>query len=258
MVRASASMNSAKIRKLFRRPLYGLARRTALWYLRSERRFRFEGLELDIPPGVFHPGLFFTSLFLIDALRGEDLSGKTLLELGAGSGLISLWSAKRGAAVTATDISPLAVTAVERNVRSNLEPSGLSGRLPRVIHSDLFDKVPREAFDWVVINPPFYPKTPRTDAQRAWFCGKDFQYFEKLFGQIGDYIGPATTVLMLLSEDCDIPRIRGIAGRNGLALRLEKRKRFFIEDMSVFSLHRGSGGLPETGGSRRPGEGQNP
>jgi hypothetical protein len=44
----------------------------------------------------------------------------------------------------------------------------------------------------------------------------------------------------------------------GLALRLDKRKRFSSEDITIFSLHRDAGGLPESGGSRRPLEGQNP
>jgi release factor glutamine methyltransferase len=228
------------IRKLIRGPFYSGARLAVLWYLRVERRYRFEGLNLVIPPGVFHPGLFFTTRFLIDALRDVDLRGKALLELGAGSGLISLWSAKRGAAVTATDISPLAVAAIETNIRSNFPLSAPSGGPPRVILSDLFDGIPREPFDFLVINPPFYPRNPRTDAEKAWFCGKNFEYFENLFRQVGDYLRSGTRALMTLSEDCDIPRIRKIASRNSLALRLEKRQRFFFEDEFIFSLGRGS------------------
>jgi release factor glutamine methyltransferase len=229
------------IRKLIRAPLYSAARLAVLWYLRVERRYRFEGLDLVIPPGVFHPGLFFTTRFLIDALRDVDLRGKTLLELGAGSGLVSLWSARRGAAVTATDISPLAVAAIETNIRSNFRLSAPSGGPPRVILSDLFDGIPREPFDFLVINPPFYPRNPRTDAEKAWFCGKNFEYFEDLFRQVGDYLRSGTRALMTLSEDCDIPRIRKIAGRNGLVLQLEKKKRFFLEDEFIFALRQVAG-----------------
>lgn len=229
------------IRKLIRSALYAALRPVALWYLRSERRFRFEGLELVVKPGVFPPGPFFTTKYLIDALRGADLRGKTLLELGAGSGLISLWCARRGAAVTATDISPAAVATIEDNIRANRAQLEAGGAPPRVLLFDLFDQLPRTPFEFVVINPPFYRRNPRTMAERAWFCGKDFEYFEKLFRQIGDYLQPETRVLMTLSEDCDIPKICEIARRNGLALRLEKRKRFFVEDEFIFSLGAESG-----------------
>ena len=224
------------IRKLIRTLLYAALRPVALWYMRSERRVSFEGLELVVKPGVFPPGPFFTTKYLIDALREADLRGKTLLELGAGSGLISLWCARRGAVVTATDISPAAVATIEDNIRANLAELDAGGGPPRVLLSDLFDELPRAPFDFMVINPPFYPRDPRTMAERAWFCGKNFEYFEKLFRQIGDYLQPETRVLMALSEDCDIPQIREIARRNALALRLEKRKRFFVEDEFIFSL----------------------
>jgi release factor glutamine methyltransferase len=224
------------LRRLIKLFLYAAVRPVALWYLRSERRFRFEGLDLVVKPGVFHPGLFFTTKFLIEALREVEIRGEKLLEMGAGSGLISLWCARRGAIVTAADISPTAVATIEDNIRANLAQLAAGGGPPRVILSDMFDQLPREPFDFVVINPPFYPRNPRTLAEKAWFCGKNFEYFEKLFGQIGDYLQPGTRVLMTLSEDCDIPRIREIARRNGLALGLEKRKRFFVEDEFIFSL----------------------
>ena len=51
----------------------------------------------------------------------------------------------------------------------------------RIIHSDLFDNIPLEAFDIIAINPPYYKKDPHAPAEYAWFCGKKGEYFERLF-----------------------------------------------------------------------------
>jgi release factor glutamine methyltransferase len=83
----------------------------------------------------------------------------------------------------------------------------------RIIESDLFDKLPQQAVDFVVINPPYYPKNPLNDSERAWYCGAEFEYFEKLFSQLNNHIQSSTIVLMSLSEDCDIQKISKIALR---------------------------------------------
>ena len=61
------------------------------------------GLKISVLPGVFHPGVFLSTNLIISYLKTRELDGKFFLELGAGSGLISLFAAKSGAKVTATD-----------------------------------------------------------------------------------------------------------------------------------------------------------
>ena len=93
------------------RPLPLLVR----WYLSKKRIYRTHGLTIEVSPGVFHPGLFFSTEFLLQFISQKKLENKSLLELGAGSGLLSLKAAQQGAIVTATDISTKAV----ENIRSN-------------------------------------------------------------------------------------------------------------------------------------------
>src|SRR5688572_22573694 len=89
------------------------------WYLRKERKHSHRGVTVKVFPGVFHPGLFSSTHFLIDFLASEDLRTKSLLELGCGSGLISIWAAKHGAQVTATDLSTKAIANVALNAQEN-------------------------------------------------------------------------------------------------------------------------------------------
>jgi release factor glutamine methyltransferase len=154
-------------------------------------------------PGVFHPGLFFSTKLLIEYISKYDLKNKNILELGAGSGLISVYCAKQNANVTASDISSIAI----ENTKQNAEQNNVT---IEVIESDLFDRIEVKKFDYVIINPPYFPKNPQNEKEFAWFCGNDFQYFRKLFAQIGNYINSDSKIIMVLSEDCDIEMIKKI------------------------------------------------
>src|ERR1700751_5747181 len=78
-----------------------------LWYLSKERFYRYRSLSLIIFPGVFHPGFFFSTKIFLEYLERIPVAGKKVLELGTGSGLISLAIAKRGGMAYASDISQL-------------------------------------------------------------------------------------------------------------------------------------------------------
>ncbi len=132
-----------------------------LQYLRKDRRYTYDGIDLLVKHGVFHPGLFFSTKFLLDTLRGEKLADKTVLELGAGSGLISFWCAARKAKVTATDINPVAIQGLQQNNRW-VRPA-----LQQIIQSDLFAHIPVQPFDYLIINPPYYPRRATNDAEKG-------------------------------------------------------------------------------------------
>ncbi len=196
-------------------------------YLASERRYRYRDVEVRVPPGVFHPGLFFSTRILLDYLETLPVAGKRVLELGAGSGLIALRCARRGASVTASDISTTAVEAIRANARRN-------GRELTVIHSDLFAAIPRQAFDLIVINPPYFPRTPLRESQYAWFCGENFEFYRRLFPEMRGYLHRNSRVLMILSEDCRIDHILSLARENGYEVREVHRRRNWWETNFVF------------------------
>ena len=73
-------------------------------YLSKTRHYKYRGISLIIPPEVFHPAFFFTSKLLLRYISSLPVTGKTFLELGAGSGMIAIYAAKRNARVTAKSI----------------------------------------------------------------------------------------------------------------------------------------------------------
>lgn len=87
---------------------------------------------------------------LLNHLGEMDLSGKRVLDLGTGTGLIGAWAAARGVEVTMLDADLQSVRSAEATLRA----SGLTGR---VLHSDVASALsPDDTFDLVLTNPPFH------------------------------------------------------------------------------------------------------
>jgi release factor glutamine methyltransferase len=187
------------------------------WYLRKERIFTYDKFSIVVFPGVFHPGLFHSTKFLLSYLESLKLKDKKFLELGCGSGLISIYAAHEGAEVTASDISKRAVenalvNATRNNVRIN------------AFHSDLFTSHPSQRYDYIVINPPYYAKNPTNESEYAWYCGEGFNYFELLFTQLPSFIEPSSEIVMVLTSGCDLDTISSIARKNNFEFEMLRER----------------------------------
>jgi release factor glutamine methyltransferase len=213
------------IRKIGFRILYPLSEK----YLSKERSYKYKDITVTVFPGVFHPGFFFSTNLLLKYLEKLELNEKYFLELGAGSGLISLFAAKRGAFVTASDISLTAVYNIEKNVKMN-------DANVEVIHSDLFDDIPHRRYDYIIINPPYYKKTPVSEKEFAWFGGDDFQYFRKLFTQLGNNFYENTNVLMVISDEADLEMIKSISAEYKFLLKEVFHKKIWGENHFIYNI----------------------
>lgn len=201
-----------------------------LWYLSKRRKYRLGSTRLEIDPGVFHPGFFKTTHVLLEYLQQVDLKGRKLLELGCGSGLIAIEAAKKGATVMASDINPFAVENARRNMALNRVRAV-------VVQSDLFAQIPETTFDYIIINPPFYPSDPKNDGERAWYCGSGHEYFDRLFSQMTRFSLLHTKVLMVLSSDCEMTEIQLLLKKHKLNMREVYCKKFLFERNTVYLFH---------------------
>lgn len=210
------------MRRTFKRMASAILVPLTKWYLRKERVYHKNGLKAVVLPGVFHPGLFSSTNFLLEFLTEHNLNNKSILELGCGTGYLSVAAARAGAVVTASDQSTMAV----RNTKLNATQNNVS---IEVIHSDLFANI-SGVFDWIVINPPYYAMTARNEPELAWHCGEDFEYFRRLFVQLDQHVHNDTFVLMVLTLGCDLEKIFLIARSNGFEFELLKEKRVLFDE----------------------------
>jgi release factor glutamine methyltransferase len=163
----------------------------------------------------------------MDQISDLEMRDKNFLELGCGAGMISILAAKKGAKVTASDISKLAI----KNCRNNAENNNVK---ILVTESDLFANIHQNEFDYIIINPPYYPKEPKNIAEKAWYCGVNFEYFTRLFSQLKNI--KYQNAILILSEDCNINRIKEIATQNFVELLLIRQQRHYIETNFVYKL----------------------
>lgn len=196
--------------------------------IENDRKYHYRELDIVMLPGVFHPKYFESSQLLLQWVEANDISGKSIIEVGCGSGITSLRAAQKGANVWAVDINPLAVSMLQQNANTNRVQL-------RVKESDLFSNVDESPFDFILINPPFYPKNPKTDGEKAWFCGEGFEYFHALFEQMKNR-KIDTGILMTLSDDCDLEKIQTIAREHGYEFDLLQTRKSFFEKNFLFQV----------------------
>ncbi|SEL90266.1 class I SAM-dependent methyltransferase [Halomonas daqiaonensis] len=113
-----------------------------------------ETLRLVSHPGVFgHGKLDDGTRLLLEQLSASLAEGGEapgdVLDAGCGDGILVAWLARRGARVTAVDVSHFAVEATRRTLAAN----GLEGE---VLASDVYSALGAHRFDAIVSNPPFH------------------------------------------------------------------------------------------------------
>lgn len=199
------------------------------WYYSKPRKYTYNDCFVTVHPDVFPPQLTISTKLLLDFIHTENLKNKSFLELGCGSGIISICAAKKGAVVTATDINKTALAFLEKSASENNVKIA-------VLESNLFEKLENKSFDYIIINPPYYPKKANSIKEKAWFCGANFEYFEALFVQLPNYIIPKNKVYMILSQDCELQKIMNIALKNEVGFELILEQKVFLEKNYIFKL----------------------
>lgn len=195
------------------------------------RTYCYDTICIKVHPDVFPPYLTISTKILLDFISEMKLNDKIFLELGCGSGIISLFAAKKEAKVTATDINEIALEFLKTNATKN--KLNLD-----IVKSDLFEKLENNTFDYIIINPPYYPKKAKNIKEQAWFCGENFEYFENLFLQLPRFINENTFCFMILSEDCEIEKIEKIGLKNKLNFQLVLQKKSSFERNYIFQIRK--------------------
>jgi release factor glutamine methyltransferase len=202
-------------------------------YLKFDSNITFDDFRLKVLKGVFHPKLFFSTKYLYSFLKNQSLDKSNFLEIGCGSGILSILAYKKGAKVTAVDIDAKAV----KNTRLNFLMNFTDLSNIKILESDLFSNLPEQKFDVIVINPPYYFKKVEAETQHAWYCGENGEYFESLFLKVADYMNINAKVYMVLEENCEIERIKSVAKRNGIDMELVNEKQIKWEKNYIFKLN---------------------
>lgn len=153
---------------------------------------RDRSVQLDILPEVYVPAE--DTYLLLSAIYVQE--GERVLEMGCGSGIVSLHMAKAGAVVTAADMD-------ERAVRATENSAILNGLDVQAVHSDLFSNVPGQ-FDLIVFNPPYLRGDVQGQEDLCWAGGEDgVRLTSRFLDEAREHLEPDGRVLLLVSDDMD-------------------------------------------------------
>lgn len=199
-----------------------------IYYLRP-RKYTYKGVTAIVHKDVFSPYLTISTAIFVDFIDTLELKNQNVLELGCGNGLISLFSARKGAIVTASDINQTALTYLAKSAALNKVTITLC-------YSDLFKDLPQSTFDFIFINPPYYPNNPKNIKEKAWFCGTDFEYFKQLFKQLPNHLLKTNKCYMILSDACQLETINTLAKNENLSMHKVFTKKIAGEENYIFEL----------------------
>lgn len=154
--------------KRFYKPMR-IGRRVILAPAWEEVESQPDDVVVALEPGMaFGTGMHPTTRLCVAALEELVTPGMAVLDVGAGSGVLSIVAARLGAApVHATDIDPLAVDSTRENARRNglaegpdslvveqgSVPAGMAGRFPLIV-ANILAEILAGLFDSIYGNPP--------------------------------------------------------------------------------------------------------
>ncbi|MEI8360803.1 MAG: methyltransferase [bacterium] len=187
------------------------------------------GKSITVLPGVMSPQYDWAGLYMIDCLP-DDFYGQNVLELGPGSGLVSVFVGLRGAKlVTCADVNPVAVT----NTRINLDKFQINST---VILSDVFSSVPKIAYDSIIFNLPYHDSIPANDLEKG-VIDAGYQAMTRFLSEAKGYLKDGGKLYVGFSQSGNLPLFLKVIAENNLHIdwfqeknTYDKVSRFTCED----------------------------
>ncbi len=178
-----------------------------------------------VRPTVFNPKDFVSSEVFISFIKNMELGGCNILDMGSGSGVVSIFAASKGAVCTAVDINPVAVKCINENIIQNHFTKKITA-----VESDLFESklLQNKLFDIIFFNPPYYKGNPQNNFERAFKGGPRLEVIDRFLDDAKKFLAPSGWLCMLVSSDMDINDLYRRLKETGYTYRiLQTNKKFF-------------------------------
>lgn len=182
---------------------------------------RYRGIDIEDCKSVYRPA---EDTFLI---MDHMIPGNKVLEIGCGTGIISIYCAKMGRSVTCCDISEAALDCTEKNALRNSVAIDL-------INSSLFDNI-EGRFNTIIFNPPYLPVEDRIEGAEQWNGGKDgFDVIRPFLNKAINFLEPDGSIFIILSSLTNIEEL--ISEFHGYTFKLLASESYFFESIFLYQL----------------------
>ena len=180
----------------------------------------------DLPKEIARLGTVFwdprDTVSLRKLIRETPLvKGKTVLEIGTGTGLLSLYALQFGAAkVVATDVNPAAVANARHNARLLDVAENFEARLVSLKTRAAFSVIgDEETFDVILSNPPWVNRRPSRIEEFALY-DEGFQLMRTLLEGLRKHLNPGGRVLLAYGSVDGIRTLMRMAGEMNMTTKM--------------------------------------
>lgn len=181
------------------------------------------GIDIAEDPDVYPPS--DDSILLVESL--DVRPGERVLEVGCGSGVVSIHCAVNGCDVAAVDVNPKAVALARRNAEAN----GVS--FP-ISESDVYENVDGR-FDTIVFNLPYLPVDEEGLLAKAWSGGPDgLGPLPKLLEGAPEHLNPDGRVVVVVSSLIEPQALH--EALSGYDVDVLGELKLFFEKLSVLEI----------------------
>lgn len=180
-------------------------------------------LDIASDPEVYPPSE--DSILLVESL--EIRPYEKVLEVGCGSGVVSIHCARNGCKVTAVDVNPRAVELTRMNAEAN--NVGID-----VFESDVYENV-KGRFDTIVFNLPYLPVDEEGLLAKAWSGGPDgLGPLPRLLEEAAGHLFPGGRVVVVVSSLTEPVALE--EALKGYDVRTVGETKLFFEKLSVLEI----------------------
>lgn len=180
---------------------------------------KYAGISIESCEGVYRPA---EDTFLV---LDNMIPGNSVLEIGSGSGIISVYCAKLGRKVTACDVAQKARDCTEKNaIRNHVDVE--------IIDSQLFGNISGK-FETIIFNPPYLPTSDRYEESEQWDGGIDgFDIIRPFLRSAADHLEDNGSIYIILSSLTDISGL--LSEFSNYVFKEKARQSFFFETIYLY------------------------
>jgi release factor glutamine methyltransferase len=190
----------------------------------------YNGIVIYTHPNVYEPA---EDTFLL--AENLDIQRKDeVLEIGTGTGLITVIAAQRSRNVVATDINEHAVKCALKNIIANRTYN------VEIREGNLFEPVPDEKFDLILFNTPYLPTDENEkfddEINAAWDGGVDGRAtIDKFLEGLKDHLNDGGRVQLVQSSLSDNEKTIRKLEEMGFEASITAREKCFFEEIVVIT-----------------------
>ena len=167
----------------------------------------------------------------------EIKEGQSVLEIGTGSGLVSMYASLLTDDVTATDINYNALELAEKNFKLN------NINTIKLEFGDLFEPVKDKKFDVILFNTPYLPTDSddiiNDDLNYAFDGGLDGRkVIDRFINEVSNHLNDKGIVQIIQSSLSDNDRTLHMFDRNGFIAEIAASEKFFFEEIVLINAYK--------------------